>query len=123
MIEPALWTANITGVLERIADAQYQKMAWFNCHAEISSPDELINQLFGDYLFESFIESKEAGLSENQQSAARAFSATLKEFCDQTPQILDPREVIEDPRWMRIRRDAASLLNVLKASTAKSAPA
>ena len=113
MMELAQWKTNIFGVLERIADESYQRLAWFNRHAEVSSPDELINQLFDDYLFEDFIESQEVDLPRNARDAARAFSVSLSAFCDQTPQILDPREIIDDPRWTRIRQEAQSLLRVL----------
>lgn len=105
---------NICGVLQRIADENYQKLAWFNRHEEQSSPDELINQLFGDYMFDDFIDSKDLNISEITRDLSRAFSLSLNRFCKQTPEFLDPQKVLDDPRWHRIREDAQALVKHLR---------
>jgi hypothetical protein len=40
-IEAAPWKRLVKGALERMADEEYQRLAWFNKREEISSPDEL----------------------------------------------------------------------------------
>jgi len=107
------WKSQIREVLSRISDETYQKEAWFNCHHEVSSPDELICQLYDDFLFEEFISSNLVNLSHNQRSAARSFLNHLTEFCDKTPSSLDPYATIRDPRWIRIRREAHELIKEL----------
>jgi hypothetical protein len=43
------WKGFIKGNLDRISDEKYQRLAWFNLHKEVSSPGELIMQLYHDY--------------------------------------------------------------------------
>jgi hypothetical protein len=109
-IESALWKRLVKGILERMADEQYQRLAWFNKHEEVSSPDELICQLYDDHNIHNFIESPEIGLTSSQTASARAFLTELSEFCRQTPTSLDPKSTIDDPRWGSIRDAARSLL-------------
>jgi hypothetical protein len=99
-------------VLERISDETYQRLAWFHRSQEVSSPDELINQLLDDFSFERFIEGEETGFSHAQKAAARRFHALLMTFCEGTPLMLDPRKIIDDPRWAEIRNEAKELLRV-----------
>jgi hypothetical protein len=96
-----------------MSDEEYQRLAWFNKHREVSSPDELINQLYGDYRFEDFIDSPDIGLTSDQEASAKRFLAQLSEFSDQTPAHLDPVSTIDDPRWGAIRKAARDLVTKL----------
>jgi hypothetical protein len=51
-IPPGDWKVYIGDSLLRISSQSYQRRAWFNKHAEQTSPDEQICQLLGDYQFE-----------------------------------------------------------------------
>lgn len=108
------WKSRVRSVLERIADENYQRQAWFNQHAEVSSPDELINQLLGDFRFEDFVNARDIGLSHGQRDAARKCLELLKSFCAQTPEHLDPSKIIDDARWIKIRKAAKEVLRVLE---------
>jgi hypothetical protein len=94
-----LWKSQLRAVLERIADENYPRLSWFNRHSEISSPDELICQLYDDHLFDDFIESESMSPSPDQKREARQFSKLMTEFGEATPDKLDARRVIDDPRW------------------------
>lgn len=96
-----------------MSDEEYQRLAWFNKHREVSSPDELINQLYDDYRFEDFIHSPDIGLTSGQAARAKRFLAELSEFCDQTPVHLDPVSTIDDPQWGAIRQAARDLVTKL----------
>ena len=121
-MDSELWKSQLRSVLERLADENYQRQAWFDRHSEISSPDELICQLYGDQLFEAFIESESIGLSPEQKQAARRFAELMTRFCEATPTKLDAHLVIDDPRWARIRGAAKKLLPVLFGGAAGSFP-
>ena len=112
-ITPERWKAETKAVLERLADETYQRLAWFNKHQEVSSPDELINQLFDDFSFERFIQDEEIDLSHAQKAAARRFFAMVTRFCEGTPPTLNPETTIDDSRWAEIRNEAKELLRVL----------
>jgi hypothetical protein len=118
-LDGALWKCQLRAALDRIADENYQRLAWFNRHFESSSPDELICQLYDDHLFEAFIESDSMGLSSDQKREARQFSELMTKFCEATPSNLDARLVINDPRWERIRDEAKRLLLVLFSGNAR----
>jgi hypothetical protein len=111
-IDPDKWKVLIRDVLQRISDEEYQRLAWFNKHREVSSPDELINQL-DDHHFDAFIDSADVGLTSDQAASAKAFLAQLSKFCSETPPILDPVSTIDDPRWGALREAAGSLVRKL----------
>jgi hypothetical protein len=113
MIGHSEWKANIIGVLERIADERYQRLAWFNNHPEVSSPDELINQLLGDFQFEKFVTLNECRLCGHAHDSISEFTNSLIIFCDSTPQFLNPFEIIDNPSWIKIRQAAAVVLRCL----------
>jgi hypothetical protein len=112
-MRPDVWKLSIRAALEQISDEGYQRLAWFNSHEEVSSPDELICRLYDDFRFESFTESAEIGLSIDQKEAATQFSGRLLKFCHGTPSKLGAREVIDDPRWVQVRCDAGKLVQTL----------
>lgn len=121
-MDSELWRSQVLAVLERIADEDYQRLAWFNRHREISSPGELICQLYDDHLFDDFVESEGIGLLPDQRREARRFSELMTEFCEATPNKLDAHLVIDDPRWVKIREEARQLLRVLFGGAAGSIP-
>jgi hypothetical protein len=112
-IDALQWKNFIEGQLFRISDEEYQRLAWFNRHAEQTSPGELINQLYHDYNFELFVNDSNVGLTSSQREAAQAFLEQVSEFCDQTDRFMDPWTTIDDPRWDAIRRAAKSLSLIL----------
>jgi hypothetical protein len=64
----------------------------------VSSPDELINQLYDDFRFQEFIESKDIALREEQKEVAGSFSRSLLRFCAETPQFPSPSdETVSQP--------------------------
>ena len=107
------WRADIRRVLERLSDEAYQRRAWFNRDGEVSSPDELISQLFDDFRFQEFIDSEDVALRQEQKEAARSFSESLLRFCTETPQILSASDIIGDPRWAELRKAAHRVLATL----------
>jgi hypothetical protein len=96
-----------------MSDKEYQRLAWFNRHAEQTSPGELINQLYHDYNFELFVDDTKIGLTSSQREAAQTFLKKVSEFCDQAGLLMDPWATIDDPRWDAIRNAAKSLSLIL----------
>lgn len=107
------WRELIKGSLLRLSDGEYQSLAWFNKHAEQTSPDEQICQILGDYGFEDFIRSHEIGLTFEQQRAALALAEKLKKFGGIGNEPLNPYAVMTDPEWASVRADSKKVLNTL----------
>lgn len=109
-----LWISNVRGVLERIANENYQRRVWFERDPNFSSPSEWRMELFGDNFFDDFIESEDVGLSDEQRTLAKSFSLLLKNyFAKFDPKYADPVAVVDDPAWHQIRNKAKILLDLL----------
>ena len=108
--------------MEAIADRKYQERSWLGNfsgsapynHQEMSSPDEDINRLYSDLDFEEVLHSNSLELNARQQRAGTILRNALNEYTDQTPEVLDPVAVIDDPRWERIRILAKEFADALR---------
>ena len=61
-------------------------------------PEELINTV-DDVVFDGFLEDYAPTFSEEQREAAFGFRDALNNYCELTPQNLNPEETLADPRW------------------------
>jgi hypothetical protein len=89
-----------------------QRRAWFELGPEVSSPDEDVNQFADDSAFEEFLAREDNGLNADQLATGRRLFGLVKRFADETPQHLEPTEVIDDPRWKQIRVAAREFLDI-----------
>ena len=107
------WKDHVRQVIEDdFGNEEFQKLHWFNNTNFIASPDEAVNAL-RDLNFEQFIDDSQAKFSETQKQAARKFLSSVKVFCQKTPQVLNPAEVIGNPLWINLRYEAQKLVPVL----------
>ena len=106
------WRALVADSLRRLADREYQRLAWFGKHAERTSPGEQIRQLVDDYDFEDFIRSPEIYLSGAQEVPAFDLLGRLERYRARRER-LNPYKVMNDPEWEAIRADAKRVLSVL----------
>src|SRR6185295_14328021 len=108
------WRKVLADVVDSIADEDLQRRAWFGLGPEVWSPDEAFCQFFGDAAIEEFLDRHDTGLSEPQRKAGRDLIAMMRELSDQTPEHLKPSELIDDPRWRKIRKAAARFHKLLR---------
>jgi hypothetical protein len=111
MMDFQKWRESVSEIASQIADAEFQRRAWFGKgHDEVSSPDEMYNQLFNDAQFEQFLAMYKHKLTGEQLVAGETLVRTMKDFANQTAAHLDPFAVIDDPAWQKIRNAARAFV-------------
>lgn len=113
-ITTARWLEIVKYELDRIADRAYQEKAWFNSSSKgpMSSPTEAIAVLIDSYGFEKGSQAPYLEISDTQRAACLRFARLLKMYSGNNRD-LDPRVVINDPEWDKIRVAAQGLLKEL----------
>jgi hypothetical protein len=105
------WLSNLLGIWSEIADREHQESRWLSPDAYAwEKPTELINVLMDDCLFDVFLKEYDATFSEEQRTAANGFRDELTRYCETTSELLEPAQVLADPRWEAIRQMAATLV-------------
>ena len=112
------WRKVVEQVVGGLADESLQRRAWFGVGPEEDSPDEMFNQFFGDAAIEDFLRRDDTDLSEKQIQAGRCLVKLMNDLSDQTPEHIEPSELIDDPRWQRVRDAAARFLTALSTTVA-----
>ena len=110
-IPDEMWKAYIGGALLRLSNESYQRRAWFNNHAEETSPDEQICQLFDDYLLEDFLSQQK--LSHAQREATNRLISLLKSYGGGVNCQINSAQAIDDPQWQEIRENAKEVIESL----------
>jgi hypothetical protein len=114
------WRKVIEQTVAGIADEDLQRRAWFGLGPEIWSPDEAFNQFFGDSAVREFLQRDDNGLNDLQADAARHLVMLMDDLSKQTPRHIRPDDLIDDPRWKRIREAAARFSALLEIDGAKA---
>jgi hypothetical protein len=115
MFSPRRWIANVVEAAEDIANKQLQEQRWMSPDLQAwERPEELINVLFDDSVFEGFLEEYASSFSTEQRRIAFDLRNTMNSYCDATSSYLDPKEVLADPRWEAIRQKASAFVHVFK---------
>lgn len=113
-ITPQRWISNLLDVAEAIADRRMQEDRWRSGTWNTwEHPDELINTV-DDYVLDGFIEAFASTFTPDQEIAIRRFQNEFEKFCSETPQSLNPAEVLVDPRWELLRQRADTFIAAFK---------
>jgi hypothetical protein len=113
------WRTVIQQVVDGIGDEALQRRAWFGPGPEISSPDEMFNQFFGDAAVAEFLDRNDNGLNNLQRQAGIRLTRLMRELSDQTPGHIEANQLIDDPRWQAIRTAAAKFLALIQSTERK----
>ncbi|HWA49041.1 MAG TPA: hypothetical protein VG742_12235 [Dongiaceae bacterium] len=108
------WRKVVEQTVGAIADESLQRRSWFGLGPEISSPGEEFNQFFGDSAIVEFLQRDDNGLNDLQAEAARHLVKLMEDLSSQLPQHIKPEDLIDDPRWKRIRVAAARFSALLE---------
>lgn len=103
MVDVGAWRRMVEGVVRSIADDAMQRRAWFGIGPEVSSPDEAFCQFFDDAAIEEFLARGDNGLTEIQVAAGVKLMEMMDKLSRETPKSIRPEDLIDDPRWERIR--------------------
>lgn len=105
----------ILSVVEHISNAQFQQRAWIEkAEHPYAFFEESMHQLFDDYEISEVLNNYELyGISDEQYKILQKFYKTLDQYSDEKMSWLhsvDPKEVLEDPRWHAIQKMAQEVL-------------
>jgi hypothetical protein len=103
MIQESIWGRNMLMALRHIADEVYQRRAWFGVGPEVSSPTEMINELYDDCRLLDFIKCAPSYISIETLHALRRLDAQLEDVdVDDT----SAADLMESPIWGAVRMTA-----------------
>jgi hypothetical protein len=98
------WTENLLSAARDLADAEHQEQRWLAVDAAAwERPAELICVLMDDMNFELYIEENRLALNEEQISSATSLAQSAADFDVGPDGWRDPRAVLSDPSWKRLR--------------------
>lgn len=106
-----LWRQSVLDEARRAADRTYQERVWFGHDPERrDSPNELICTFLDDLVLEKFI--LDPRLSQAEREAVARLLKAVEEYADSTPRVLKPADVIDDPRFEKVRIAASEFLKI-----------
>jgi hypothetical protein len=111
-----VWIHNVIESLKQIASAEFQEKGWVK--AEIHDYCcylETMCGLFDEGLFDEFVDirAKEFGFSEDQIKKLDMFRKAIHIFDSKYSRWEDPKVIISDPEWLKIREMAKDILKSL----------
>jgi hypothetical protein len=98
------WRENVVDAVAMIANKDHQEANWLRDDRPAwENPNEAVNALFDDVIFELFLVDCDFSFNEPQRKAAQLLLNKLHDFLHNTPQSLDSEKVLNDPRWQEVR--------------------
>jgi hypothetical protein len=101
MIEAEEWRKIIKETVYYISSKECQKQHWFNPTGLIIDPDELYEQLFGDYTFELFLEDGSVGLDNKQKQLGYGLCKLMEDYSKDHISSFDVNEMFMIPIGIR----------------------
>lgn len=118
-VNMAIWRENVRSIIEDISEEAKQRRAWFGIGSEIWSAGDAFINFFDDFAVDEFIERPDCGWNDEQIRVGRRLSQLMRKLSDETPEFIEPDELIDDPRWIEIRGVASQLLRLLSRGSAQ----
>lgn len=101
------WITNLVEAASAIADREAQENRWrAPDRFAWEHPDEVINVLMDDCVFELFVELYCGTFTQTQLASAMALRDRVKSLCDSAPHDLRPDEMLTNPDWNDVRASA-----------------
>lgn len=106
--------AGILSLIEIVSNPQFQQAAWVEMKVPHLFFEEVMNKLFDDYDFSEILDNYlYYNISKEQYKILKKFHEMLDQYADEKMSaisIVDPKEVLADPRWHAIQREAKEVL-------------
>jgi len=96
-----------------IADEAHQRTSWFGVGPWINSPDEQFCRFFDDADVPEFLSRANNRLSDEQALHLTKLNVMMRKLSDNTLDIIKPEDLIDDPRWQEIRKQASITLDAM----------
>ncbi len=108
-----IWKKRVMDELRAIADDKFQRAVWFGGEGTwVDSPSERICK-FDDLLIPSILGHADNELRQDQAFELAKLSQMMDHLVECTPDSIRPEDLIDDPRWIAIRRQAAITFRTL----------
>jgi hypothetical protein len=108
-ISRELWVRNLVGIAKDLADSEHQQSRWLAADsAAWERPCELLCVVVDDCQLELFVKEQGPSLSKEQLDAATALLQQSLAYDVGPTGWRDPKEVLSDPAWERLRQAARS---------------
>ncbi len=108
-----IWRGRVKQAVRGLADEAMQRRGWLGIGPEESSPTEDICQLVDDTDFEKYLDTANAGYTTKQVEAGKQLLIMIQQFPHKVRDKIKPEELINDPRWVKIRDAAKNFLTLL----------
>ncbi len=109
----AIWRRLVLDEVRSIADEQQQRKTWFGVGPLIDGPTEQFCAFFDNASVPDFLVRFDNGLNEEQIVQLTQLTAQMRHLSDTIRGFIRPADLIDDPRWEEIRKQAAITLDVL----------
>jgi len=118
-----IWRRRAVDQLRHIADEDLQRMVWFGGGGGrwVDSPTETICS-YDDLLVPRILAEPDHGLDPEQVVQLRRLESLMDDLVENTPDSIRPEDLIDDPRWREIRKQAVVTLAVLSKDDAAVQP-
>jgi len=101
------WVSNLIAAATMIADREAQEQRWRAADRSAwEYPDELINVLMDDCVFQGFVDEYFPAFSQEQLRSATALVERVKSYCDHVPNETRAEDLLADPNWEEVRASA-----------------
>jgi hypothetical protein len=107
------WLAYILEIVRAIASREHQEKVWLGPRPEINWVGDLYNDL-GEEFFDDFFKRYSDGFTVEQLTAWNQFKQRFENYGDTLPSYPDPRMVINDPDWQRVREAATRFVTAFE---------
>jgi hypothetical protein len=108
-----LWKDNIIDIICDIADKKKQEESWPVGKDDIPSIIEMY-ELLEDFRIEEFLASKDNNLTDQQVKLGKQLVEAMSEYSPPGKELPDEENVLNDPRWNKVRFAATEFLESLK---------
>jgi len=109
----AVWRGLILDEVRSIADEEQQRKTWFGEGPWVDSPTEQFCAFFDNASVPEFLAHSDNRLNEQQKLHLTQLSALMRYVSDSIHGFIRPVDLIDDPRWEEIRKQATITLEIL----------
>ena len=110
-----IWRRRVIDELDRIADEDFQRTVWFGGGGGrwVDSPDETICA-YDDLFVPRILAGPGHGLDPGEAIELERLNSLMDDLVKNTPESVRPEDLIDDPRWGQIRKQASVTLAAMK---------
>ena len=111
------WTNNVVDAVLSVGNREHHAANWFReDRLAWENPNEVVNALMDDCLFELFLQDCDYSFTEQQRRAGYLLMEEVNHFLETTPNVLDSAETFSPPQWLIVQSSANDFVNAFTKS-------